>query len=250
MVLLLLTACGRHVEVPSELPTDSIWEKMAVASSERERPFRMQISIRFGVEGDTRRVTALLWGNGDDRVRLDVMAGVGATVAMLEEDGDEFLLYTPRDNRAYSHSGPNRPMFKIGVPVPFDLATLAAILNGNFTAAFGKMPESVDSISEKAAIYKIGGRLAGELELDGAGAPVSWSQASGGWRLRFTYPEESPYLPKSIRFENSKGQYALVLVKEREEVEGAFESGQLMLKIPAGVKLEPLSQFRQMQAAK
>ena len=244
----LLAACARPVAEAPELPADEIWQKMQAASRERQGPYRMQLSMRFGEEGNTRRVTAVLWGNGEADIRLDVMAGVGAMVAMISETRNDFLVYTPRDNKAYSHSGPNRPVLKIGVPVPFDLSRLAAILNGDYAAAFGQAPLSEEPLANGNVAYKIASELGGTLELDRSGAPVGWSQESGGWRLEFVNEENDPFLPRSLRLLNSNGQRAIILVKDREQVSRPFDAEQLRLDVPAGTPVLPISKFRQPRA--
>ena len=49
---------------------------------------------------------------------MDVMAGIGAVVAKIWESGDEFLVYSPTENRAFFHQGSNKPLLRVGVPVP------------------------------------------------------------------------------------------------------------------------------------
>lgn len=247
---LLLAACASQRPIQPEAPAEAIWQKMLAASDAATGPYRLQVSMRFGEEGNTRRVTALLWGNSESAIRLDVMAGVGATIAMLADNGDEFLIYTPRDNRAYSHAGSNKPMLKIGVPAPFDLGALAALLTGDFAAAFGRAPASAQARADGDTSFGIEGKLAGRLVLNRAGEPVSWTQEGGAWQIKFAYDESEPFLPRSVRLSNNRGQYALILVKEREAVTQPFDAAQLRLNIPDGVPLLPLSQFRQLQAAK
>ena len=100
--MFMASACARQpVTVP---PADGAgrWQAF-VARSEaiKEAPYLLNASLRFGTEGDTRRVTALLWGNDSRSLRMDVMAGIGAVVAKIWESGDEFLVYSPTENRAF-----------------------------------------------------------------------------------------------------------------------------------------------------
>ena len=116
------------------------WDQMlAISKGKHQSPWRMQMSLRFGDEGDTRRVTGIMWGNNDRKLRLDVMAGgKGAIVAKILEDGPHFLIYATQINKAYFHQGEKQAAFQVGVPVPFDLPQLAEVLNGNYAAVFGK----------------------------------------------------------------------------------------------------------------
>ena len=82
--VLALCACAKKtvVETPGDTVLADRWNQMLAISKESTKaPWRMQMSLRFGDEGDTRRVTGIMWGNNDRKLRLDVMAGVGAIVA-------------------------------------------------------------------------------------------------------------------------------------------------------------------------
>lgn len=245
IALIILSGCAKSPLPPvSEDETARIWHKMETASAEAPGPYRLQLSMRFGEEGDTRRVTGLLWGNGDKTLRLDVMAGVGAIIAKIAESGDEFLAFMPRENTAYFHEGSNRPLLKVGVPVPFDLLQLADLLNGRFAQVFGSSPGSASLLKNGNASFVLEGPMAGELELNADGAPVDWRQKTGGWQLALAYDDNSPYLPKSLRLQNINGKRAIILVKERESVTQPFSADQLTLTPPAGAKLLPLSEFK------
>lgn len=240
-----LAACARAPLAPvSEGESARAWQEMQAASDSVKGPYRLQLSMRFGEEGDTRRVTGILWGNGDDALRLDVMAGVGATIAKIAEAGDDFLVYLPRENKAYFHQGANRPLLKVGVPVPFDLAQLADLLTGRFASVFGKEPAGGEALADGGAIYELEGALAGELRLNQRGYPVSWKQRSGGWQLDLGYDDEAPGLPDSLKLANINGKRAIVLVKEREATAAPFAPSQLELAIPAEVTPLPLEQFK------
>lgn len=244
-LIALLAACAKQAPAPMEEGgAAAAWQDMLRSSGRAEEPYRIQLSMRFGQEGDTRRVTALLWGNSAEALRLDVMAGVGAVIAKISERGDDFLLYTPRDNRAFYHQGSTRPMLKIGVPVPFDLAQLAALLNGRFSAVFGSEPRSLAALPDGNVECALDGPLAGDLILGRNGAPLAWRQKTGGWRLEFSYGEEAPLLPAKLNLSNANGKRAIILVKERERVDKPFDERQMELKIPAGAPLAPLSQYK------
>lgn len=242
----LCCACARPVtQAPqSDAAPEAIWHKMEAVGAESDGPYRIQLSMRFGDEGDTRRVTGLLWGNDDNAFRLDVMAGVGATIAMISEAGPDFKVYMPRENRAYFHEGSNRPLLKIGVPVPFNLAQLTAILNGRFDQVFTQEPETGTMLANGGASFKLAGPFAGTLEIDAQGLPYKWQQASGGWTLDLAYDAETVLLPKSLKLVNLNGRRAIILVKEREKPAQPYNESQLQMTIPDGTPLLPLSQFK------
>ena len=79
--LLLCSCAGKTLQPADPAAAQNRWQAFTQQSNIKSAPFRDSLSMRFGKEGDTRRVTALIWGNGDKTLRLDVLAGVGAVVA-------------------------------------------------------------------------------------------------------------------------------------------------------------------------
>lgn len=250
-VALLLCACARQPSAPGTPMGEAgegparLWQAYADAGAAPEAPYRLQLSLRFGEEGNTRRVTALLWGNGGRELRLDVMAGVGTVVAKILEDGEHFLVYAPLENKAYFHQGATSPLLKIGVPVPFGLARLTALLTGHYAGAFGDAYAEASPLSDGMARYQLEGKPGGRLTLDAAGLPVAWREArADGWRMEIVYDEGSPPLPRRLSLSHAKGQRAILLVKERESPPSPFTEEQMRLTLPEGAPLLPLSQYR------
>lgn len=242
-----LCACARTGTRPQldQSPVMQAWDNMQRLSATQDKPYRIQLSMRFGEEGNTRRVTGVLWGNGDDSsFRLDIMAGVGAAVAMISEDKDEFRVYSPQENRVYTQTGDARPLLKIGVPVPISLTQLADLLAGRFANVFSGQPETASANNSGEAVYTLTGAMAGELEVSAAGAPIGWRQKTGGWTLDLGYAENGQTLPKSLKLRNANGKMAIILVKERDINVEQFTQKQLQLTLPPGTLVLPLSQFR------
>lgn len=259
LLLMGLCACARQPQpgtLAEQADAARVWERyLAVCDAANaplaQKPYRLQMSLRYGTEGDTRRVTALLWGNGDDSLRLDVAAGVGVTVASILEDGEQFMVYAPNDHRAYFHYGAQKPLVNVGVPVPFGVGDLAALLNGRFGAVFGTQRDGQPRSTLKGNIvYAVeGGHTPGSLELDAQGLPLLWRDADGskGWTLTIAYDDNTPPLPRKLEITHAKGQRAIVLVKERNYPAVPFTEEQLRLTIPEGTPVLPLRQFRQGQ---
>lgn len=220
---------------------EGIWQHMQAYDNYSEKPYRAQLSLRFGTEGDTRRVTAILWGNNDNRLRLDVMAGVGAIIAKVMEDGEHFLIFTPRENKAYFHDGPNSPLLKIGVPLPFTLAQLADLLNARYGAVFGQKYRDATLVDNDSARFNLEEGPQGELVVDSQGLPQSWEQPRG-WKMAITYDDASR--PHSLKLANPAGKKAILLVKEWENPAQPFTAEQMALQVPDGVPLLPLSKYK------
>lgn len=252
LCLLWLGACAKQIPLPStsEDPAAAaaLWQRFEAASASPARPFRVQMSLRYGPEGDSRRVVALLWGNDPRQLRLDVMAGVGVTVANIAEEGDHFLLYDPGQNKAYFHQGTQKPLLVMGVPVPLGIADLSDLLQGRYAAVFGNQysvahssPTAVGSM-----VYTLEHkRLHGQLFIDDRGLPVEWREdGAQGWRMRLAYSDDQPPLPRRIEIDQpgagSQNKKALILVKERAFPDKAFTPENLKLILPEDTPVQPL----------
>lgn len=226
---------------------DRLWRKYIATSQGQLRPFRLRLSLRFGHEGDSRRVTALFWGNGDRHLRLDVMAGVGAIIAKIMQDGEHFLIYSPGEDRAYFHQGPNSPLFRLGVPFPFGLAQLAALLDGHYTESFGERSSMVHALQDGLWTYGLADGPGGRLTLDTRGLPVLWQEKgpnSQGWRMEIHYDDAEPPLPRRLDLQHSNGDSGVLLIKGREKDISPFSPDRLRLSLPDTAPLLPLSRFR------
>lgn len=245
----LLTACAAQSprqQAPAADPASAraVWQALLSQSARHpEAPYRLNMSLRFGKDGDTRRVTALLWGNNDHALRLDVMAGVGAVVANILEDGTHFLVYAPHENRAYFHQGSTRPLLKVGVPVPLALTDLSALLNGRYAAVFGTAEGTATSAGNGCLAFALPGRPGGVLEVDAGGLPRRWREdGSRGWTMEVAYDDAS--LPRRLNLTHANGQKAIVLVKQRDAAVSPFTQSQLSLSLPENAPLLPLSRYR------
>ena len=254
--LLLLDACAaRQSEKPLEpAATLNIWngytQYAAKSAKERRRPSRVQASLRFGGNDDGRRVIVLLWENGDGPIRLDVQAGVGVSAAKILQTDSRFLVYSMQENRAYYHDGPQQCLLAYGLPLPFGLRDLTALLAGDYGAVFGLTPpddpRSARDGGMSLALLKTRGP-GGVLELDSRGLPRSWQEEKGGWRLTFTYDGDETFPhPELIEARHANGSYAILLVKERQRPDRPFTEEQLELKLPPGTPMLPLRQMKRL----
>ena len=249
---LLLAACagkGRETPPPLDSPaaaarSEALWQALEAQSARHAAaPWRLSLSLRFGSEGNTRRVTALFWGNDDSHLRLDVMAGVGAVISNIVEGEQRFLVYSPRENVAYFHEGSTKPLLKVGVPVPLALADLAALLNGRYTRAFGTGHTPVAPEGDGAAAFSLDKRFGGVLTVDEQGLPVRWTEnGAKGWVMGILYDDQG--LPRRLDLTHADGQKAIVLVKQRDSVKDPFSPDQLALTLPEDTPLLPISRYR------
>lgn len=245
ILICLLAACAKkQVDVSSPTEVESAdWQKMIdLSATASNSPWKTQFSLRFGTAGDTRRVTGIMWGNNNEDIRMDIMAGIGAIIARIEENGPEFTLFVPQQNKAYTHTGAS-PLFRIGVPVPFDLPKFAQLLSGNYTGIFGTAFSGVETASPEKTTYKLADNSDASLTLNEKGQPVTWKEIRNGWKMTISYDEDGNDLPKKITLERPDGKRAILLVKERTTDIAPFTTAQMKLDLPSGISVLPLAQY-------
>ncbi|ABM28568.1 conserved hypothetical protein [Nitratidesulfovibrio vulgaris DP4] len=249
----LAGGCASKAPRGALAPADTaatVWNAYKAYSAATERdtgPFRLETSLRYNAGDDGHRVIALIWGNGKAPLRLDIMAGIGATVAKIRETDDTFLAYSPNEQKAYHHYGDGKALFSFGVPVPFSVSDLTAMLDGRFGSVFGLRSAGEATLVPGMGIaYTLEGkRPGGSLVISEAGLPVRWTDGTAdGWNLAVTYAEDADAtatpMPRKLVFQHGKGYNAIILVKERVRLDTPFSPEQLGLELPEGTTLLPL----------
>lgn len=238
ILMLSFAACA-----PRQAPVDpamagKVWQAMLAKSSTQKAPYLDNMSLRFGTEGNTRRVLAILWGNGGDDLRLDVQAGVGASVAMVRQQGSHFLLYAPTEQKAFFHEGATSPLLKLGLPLPFDLFKLEALLHNRWTEVFGSTGSG--GASHKLGIaYTLEEGIHGTLVLDAAGMPAKWSNEN--WSIGFAFNDDDTL--KRLDLANKKGDKGILLLRGQEHP-APFSDDKMLLELPKDTPLLPLDKLR------
>lgn len=254
-LLVALAACTKRPDVAPHGVAEATWRAYSshAHAAAAAGPYRLGMSLRYTGNGDEdergRRVTALLWGN-EDALRLDVNAGVGVVVASVAEDDSHFMLYAPREGKAYFHNGAQKPLLEVGVPLPLGLRELSLLLRGCMGDLFGTDFDGKANMGNNGLVrYAVTGRLPGTLSLTPQGQVALWEQkpsADGAWKLEMLYDGEQDMAPRRVNVSHSKGKKAVVLVKERATPATPYTDAQLRLHIPDGTPLLPLrTQARQ-----
>ena len=238
LLLVSLCACAARQQPVDPAMAGNVWQSMLARSATEKTPYRDNMSLRFGTEGNTRRVLAIIWGNGEDDLRLDVSAGVGTTVAMLHQKGQEFLLYAPMEQKAYFHEGESSPLLKLGLPLPFDLFRLEALLHNRWAQVFGKTWQETSGHS-KGIAYALQEGIGGTLVLDAQGMPVLWENKN--WSIAFSFKEDGTL--KRLDLANKKGEKGILLLRSQEHP-ARFDAAQMQLELPQDTVLLPLESLK------
>ena len=256
---LLLTACARQPQLPPL--TDAQIADLTARYDQREKamhtdqPWRINLALRAGQEQDgkteSRRITALIWGNDvyHGPIRLDVMAGIGATIANVREDAQELVLFLPQDGCALICSGEDsrKALQALGVPLPLDLTSMSALLLGRFDALFipdwknaGRTPKGQTQVP----LISKQGFLSGKLTLDDQARPIFWEDPSNGWIMKMAYSLTTDQ-PDRLKARHKDGQFAIVVIKTNETPPAPYTEKQLELRIPRGTAWRTLDSVRQ-----
>lgn len=255
--MFFLGACVRTTDtalppVDAALAADR-WERFKTASSRAEAlagPFQGNATLYYSGKEDSQRVSTYFWGNGGQNapypLRLDIMMGPGSIIAQAREDTRGIFIYVPRDNLVYHGEG--RGLLAFGVPVPFTLADLAALVTGRFGTLFSIPGDACPqaSMGEKGGIaYHISGaRLAGAVTLSSDGLPVTWREdAEKGWTLAIEYwPDSTRPTPRKLYISHPDGAEATFIIRELDRPSAVFTPEQLELAVPQNTRLAPLGE--------
>ena len=269
LLALFCSACSLHKggakpsdtspNLPQQEKATQIWQRLVARTTAAEGmtgPFRIAANLRYtSNDGETTRVSSLLWGNGNVDspypLRLDLLAGVGTVVAKVREDGSAFVAYSPDEKTAYSQDREGRTLASFGVPIPLSLSDLTLLLTGRSGVLFLPTQIQTDSgvppehtlTADGASFVIQNARLSGVLEVSATGAPLSWQEQGGqGWTIAFEPSEVNPLQPQKLRISHPKGYSALIVVKDISRVSPPYTKTQLDLAIPAGTTMKALDE--------
>lgn len=250
--ILLLISAGCTPKQPATpetivpVPHDAawaVWNRFEAYSEERgaeKSPFRIRCGLRYANQGEGSRATAILWGNGDMPLRLDVMA-MGTSVARIRQDNSELVIYSPREGKAWVHTGPEQAFLAFGMPLPLSLPDITALLQGRYQDVFGALTwDAPLQYGEDIRFALRGGRLPGFVDISPEGLLSAWEEAPGGWTLTVAY-EGTPPLPARLDIRHPEGRHAVLTVADREQAP-AFSPERMALALPQGTTFANLRQ--------
>jgi hypothetical protein len=238
LVLLLLASCapGTVTTAPQGPSAQDVWTRFhqSSTSSGREQAldaFGVRASLNIATPERSSRVVFRFWGNLDGALRVDLEAGVGASLAMWREGEDGFLAYVPERRTAYTHADSRAAMAAFGLPLPLNMRELALVVTGRLDQWAPREYDKAVPGPEDGYAYRI--RRAGQvytLFLDRAGRPLELVQNPPGdaaaWRMAFlslaparelgadaASGRETLWVPRRMKLTRGADHTALLYVK-------------------------------------
>lgn len=257
---LLFAACAKAPDTlllpvaPEE--SRAVWERFDVLARRAENtvsPFRLNATLYYSGNEENQRVTTYFWSNGERNspypLRLDILMGPGSVVASAREDANGLFIHVPREQTLYFAQEDG--LLAFGVPLPFTLRDLAALVTGKFSRVFlteeNVLPPAFQGQDGTTAYLMAGVPLSGYLYLSDTGLPVAWEDGTrNGWRLTLEYwPDSTRKTPRKLYIEKpGENRRATLVVRELDFPPAPFTSGQLELTIPVETRLAPLDGAR------
>ncbi len=237
--LILLNACAAQNEllIPDENDQENRW-KLFLANKVEEKPYTLQGSFRFGNSENTNRVNYILWSNGSLPLRVEIMAGVGASLAKVAENKKQITMYFPQEKRAVimDNFDEINPLISMGMPVPISFNEMSFILRGGFSQIFKDL--TLDNVKSKTTkkeyeqytYYFSSKKMEGLVQLDKFGKPI-YCEVNDEWAFEISYDEETN-LPYKVVISSKLEDYkAILLVKERTFPK-KYEESDLKFELP------------------
>jgi outer membrane biogenesis lipoprotein LolB len=216
----VLSGCAAKTPTATDTQARQAWSKFRAGSHDPWKPFLIQASLNFSAPGKSHRVLLRLWGEPNYPLRLDFAAGMGQTFAMWREDGSGWLAYYPMSSAAYTHPDTRKGASILGMPLPFSLRELAAVLCGRF-AEFTPQDYASVKVKPGGLEYALKGdpRLA-SVTLDLGGKPVAIAgKGVEPWSVEFADYQDAGgrELPHMITLTTPGGLKGVVRVKKYEQ---------------------------------
>lgn len=202
----------------------------------------------------TNRTVMLFFGDLGGVLRLDVQAGIGTPLAFIREADEGLLAFYPERKAAYRHWDPVVGAQRLGLPFPFSLRDLAALLAGDFGHLVPVAYDGVRTLDGTGFEYTFTKGRVTRLVLDEWGRPQSLTgplhrppredgtpRGPETWQITFDHYQDLPSpLCNSLTLDLPHGEQGVLRIKSRELKLQAWPAASLELKLPEGVAIRRL----------
>ena len=215
------------------------------AKNEPAQAFSLAGSLSFARGGKSGRLNYRFFGNYANPVRLDLTTPMGGAYAHLRETGGEFTAFVPARDTLFTHADTRAGASRLGMPLPFTLRELAAIVSGRL----GELAPTRFATSKKVAdgyeySFPSDPRLS-SLTLDFQGKPRHLTgRGVEPWRVDFEEDEVLPGMAAPVARRlvlTTPGGATLTLrVKTIQPRPAPYPAVDLELPVPPSVVVRPL----------
>lgn len=215
------------------------------AKNEPAQAFSLSGSLSFARDGKSGRLNYRFYGNYATPVRLDLTTPIGGAYAHLRETGGEFTAFVPARDTVFTHADTRAGASRLGMPLPFTLRELAAIVSGRL----GELALSRFTASKKVAdgyeyAFSSDPRLS-SLTLDFQGKPRHLTgRGVEPWRVDFEDDEALPGLAaplaRRLILTTPGGSTLTIRVKTIQPRPASYPAADLELPVPPTVAVHPL----------
>ena len=209
-----------------------------LAKNDPAPAFALAGSMSFENKGKSGRLNYRFYGNLKNPVRLDMTTTMGGAYAHVREDGQEFAAFVPGRNTVYRHADARAGAARLGMPLPFTLRELAAIVTGHFGELAPARYASAKKVADGYEYAFSGDPRLASLTLDFAGNPRHLTgRGVEPWTVSFADDEPAPGLAAPLARKltlTTPGGASLVLrVKSFTARQAPYPAADLELPIPA-----------------
>jgi len=236
----LATGCAATRPGPPAADEARIVYKTFLANQAKNEPataFSLAGSMSFSKGNKSGRLNYRFYGNFKNPVRLDLTTALGGAFAHLREDGQEFAAYLPSRDAVYRHADAREGAARLGMPLPFTLREMAAVVSGRF----GELAPAEYASAKKVAngyeyAFSKDPRLS-SLTLDFEGKPRHLTgRGVEPWRVAFDDDEPAPGLAaplaRKLTLTTPGGTSLILRVKSLQSRETPYPVADLELPVP------------------
>jgi len=131
-----LAGCAAIQPTPTSPAPGDVWTRFLTqqqALAQAPDDISLSASLYYTTQERTNRTILDLWGRRDYPLRLNIRAGIGASLALMREDETGLLVFYPSEGKAFQHPDSRAAMPAMGLDLPFNLRDLTALLTGPAT---------------------------------------------------------------------------------------------------------------------
>lgn len=240
---LQFSACATsQIGIPTQEEQQSRWQKF-LSHTVKEQPYTLQGSFRFGDSSNTNRVNYIFWSNGTLPLRVEIMAGIGASIAKISENADDILMYFPQQKKAVvmENFEDMNPLVGLGMPVPLSFYEMSLLLRGGFNQLLqGLQLDTVKAQKakndyQKYTYYFSSLKFYGFVQLNSDGLP-KYCEINNEWSLELTY-EENAAEPYRVVIRSLTDEYRAVLLVKERSTPPLYKEEDFYFALPADTKI-------------